>query len=189
MSSPMGELIAEWRPRQGNPFHGRLLRPMPGLHSGRATRGGSSWIPREPSVTIGSPDDALTLTAEVRMFGVPSSLITLERGDLSMHAAAVEVGGGAVVLAGPSRYGKTTLAAAFAAAGHRVLAEDMATCTLRDAASCIPVRRSCACARMSQAVSAYLIEESSPSGSASSCRSMAHCVAQAPRFHSSHCSS
>ena len=135
---PRGELIAEWHPRQGNPFHGRLLKTDAGFAFWASDAGWFAVNPREPSITIGSSEDELTLTAEVRMFGVPSSLITLERGDLSMHAAAVEVAGGAVVLAGPSRYGKTTLAAAFAAAGHRVLAEDMATCTLRDGASVYP---------------------------------------------------
>jgi hypothetical protein len=94
--------------------------------------------PHEPSVTIAPTGGALTLTGEVRMFGVPSSLIALERGDLSMHAAAVEIGGKAVLLAGPSRYGKTTLGAAFAAAGHRLLTEDMTRCTLAGGASVYP---------------------------------------------------
>jgi hypothetical protein len=68
---------------------------------------------------------------------VPSSIIALARGDLSMHAAGVEIGGRAVVLAGPSRYGKTTLAAAFAAAGHRLLTEDMTRCTLGGGAAAV----------------------------------------------------
>jgi hypothetical protein len=136
--APAGELIAEWQPRPGNPFHGRLLR------TGRtfafwANDGGWYVVdPVEPSVTIPAVADGLTLTGEVRMFGVPSSLIALERGDLSVHAAAVEIAGKAVLLAGPSRYGKTTLAAAFATAGHRLLTEDMARCTLVGGAHVFP---------------------------------------------------
>ena len=38
-------------------------------------------------------------------------LLTFDhRGDFSLHAAAVQVGSGAVILAAPSRFGKTTLA-------------------------------------------------------------------------------
>ena len=46
------------------------------------------------------------------------------RGDTALHAAAVEVDGQAVVLGAPGTFGKTTLAAAFHAAGHRLLSED-----------------------------------------------------------------
>src|SRR4029450_8669179 len=52
----------------------------------------------------------------------------LSRGDISLHAAAVEVGNGAVILGAPSRFGKTTLAYAFQQAGHRVLSEDLVCC-------------------------------------------------------------
>jgi hypothetical protein len=135
---PDGEVIAEWQPRPDNPFHGRLLQ------NGRAfafwaSDGGWYLVdPHEPSVTVAPTGGSLSLTGEVRMFGVPSSLIALERGDLSMHAAAVEIAGKAVVLAGPSRYGKTTLGAAFAAAGHRLLTEDMTRCTLAGGPSVYP---------------------------------------------------
>jgi hypothetical protein len=124
-----GELIAEWHPRAGNPFHGRLVKSASRFAFWASDAGWFIVDPQEPSVTFVAPESRLSLTAEVRMFGVPSSLIALEAGDLSIHAAAVEIDGRAVVLAGPSRYGKTTLAAACAAAGHRVLAEDMARCT------------------------------------------------------------
>jgi hypothetical protein len=136
--APVGELIAEWEPRPGNPFHGRLLRTGRTFAFWASDAGWYVVDPDEPSVTLAATGEELTLTAEVRMFGVPSSLIALERGDLSIHAAAVEIAGKAVVLAGPSRYGKTTLAAAFAAAGHRLLTEDMTRCTLRGGASVFP---------------------------------------------------
>jgi hypothetical protein len=136
--APDGELIAEWQPRLGNPFHGRLVKTARAFAFWANDAGWYVVDPDEPSVTIGAADGELTLTAEVRMFGVPSSLIAHERGDLSFHAAAVEISGKAVVLAGPSRYGKTTLAAAFAAAGHRLLTEDMTRCTLNGGAAVFP---------------------------------------------------
>ena len=63
---------------------------------------------------------------EERLWGVPTMLCFLARGDVPLHAAAVNVGGEAVLLAAPGYYGKTTLAAGFDAAGYRVLAEDVA---------------------------------------------------------------
>ncbi len=64
---------------------------------------------------------------EVGLWGLPMALCFLERGDLPLHAAAVEVEGRAIVLAAPGRHGKTTLAGAFVQAGHRLLSEDL-TC-------------------------------------------------------------
>jgi hypothetical protein len=46
-------------------------------------------------------------------------------GDVPLHAACAEVDGRALIVAAPGRFGKTTLAAAFAQAGHRVLGEDL----------------------------------------------------------------
>jgi hypothetical protein len=52
----------------------------------------------------------------------------MERGDFGLHAAAVEVEDTAILLAAPGRHGKTTLALAFHARGHRLLTEDTACC-------------------------------------------------------------
>jgi hypothetical protein len=62
---------------------------------------------------------------EERLWGIPALLCFRERGDLPLHAASVEVGDRALILAAPRTYGKTTLAAAFHRAGHRVLSEDL----------------------------------------------------------------
>jgi hypothetical protein len=46
------------------------------------------------------------------------------RGDLALHAAAVEAEGGAIVFCGPTMRGKSTLTRALGEAGCRVLGED-----------------------------------------------------------------
>jgi hypothetical protein len=62
----------------------------------------------------------------------------LARGDLPLHAAAVDVSGEAILLAAPGYSGKTTLAAGFDAAGYRVLSEDMSCIRLRPTPTVIP---------------------------------------------------
>ncbi len=78
------------------------------------------------------------IAREQRLWGIPSTLCYLHRGDLSLHAAAVEVDGGAVLLAAPGGHGKTTLALAFHRYGYRVLSEDLACCRVADAPAVLP---------------------------------------------------
>jgi hypothetical protein len=78
--------------------------------------------PDAPSITcIGSISGP---RREARIFGLPAALCFMPRGYVAVHAAAVDVEGSALLLAAPGRFGKTTLAAAFAAQGYRLLAED-----------------------------------------------------------------
>ena len=78
------------------------------------------------------PETAEPVVREERLWGIPAVLAFAARGDLPLHAAAVEVDGEAVLIAAPGVYGKTTLAAAFASAGQRVLAEDLSCLRLVD---------------------------------------------------------
>ncbi len=86
----------------------------------------AGWFGIEPSARrLLVPPDGNPVRREERIWGLPVMLCFLGRGDLALHASCVEIDGQALVLAAPRRYGKTTLAAAFASAGYRVLAEDL----------------------------------------------------------------
>ena len=88
---------------------------------------GVGWFRIAPfDGTIEVPDAAPDLLRrEMRLWGVPTALAFTRRGDLSLHAAAIDVGGAAVLIAAPGRFGKTTLSVAFHRAGHRLMSEDI----------------------------------------------------------------
>ena len=126
-SPTSGELLGEW-PLQGSayPAHARLFR-VSGGYEYRTSDAGLFRIQIDQGC-IQVPRTGDALLREQRLHGIPMILSFLSRGDISLHAAAVEVGSGAVVLAAPSRHGKSTLAMAFQRAGHRVLSEDLICC-------------------------------------------------------------
>lgn len=119
---PDDRLLIEWTPKRGVP-HVKLYR------SGRRYRvwvDGGGWFVVDPEAShIDLPETGDPVRREERLWGLPLLLCLLHRGDLPLHAAAVEINGEAVLLAAPTTFGKTTLAAAFEAAGHRLLAEDL----------------------------------------------------------------
>ncbi len=85
------------------------------------------------------PHDGDEILREQRLWGVPTILTFIHRGDLPLHAAAVEVAPGkAVILAAPQRFGKTTLALAFHQHGYRVLSEDIVCCRLDPTPQLLP---------------------------------------------------
>ena len=122
-----GELLGEW-PLQGTayPAYARLFR-VRGGYEYQTSDAGRFRIDLE-SGRIEVPMAGDELLREQRLHGMPMILSFLARGDISLHAAAVEVQSGAVILAAPSRYGKSTLALALQRAGHRVLSEDLICC-------------------------------------------------------------
>ena len=78
------------------------------------------------------------LAREQRLWTTPAALCFMHRGDVPLHAAAVETDAGAVLLAAPHRHGKTTLALAFHRRGYRVLSEDLACCRLDPEPTLLP---------------------------------------------------
>lgn len=88
---------------------------------------GCSW---RPPFTV---EDAATY-----LYGPVLAFLLRRAGSSCLHASAVAMGGGAVLLCGPALAGKSTTAAALAARGHPVLADDV--CALDEGRRGVTVR-------------------------------------------------
>jgi hypothetical protein len=119
--------LGEW------PLHGAsvpataALYEIPGGYEYWTTDAGRFAVHLDRGV-IEIPADGDEILREQRLNGMPMLLAFAHRGDISLHAAAVEVDGGAIILAAPSMFGKTTLALAFHERGYRLLTEDLVCC-------------------------------------------------------------
>jgi hypothetical protein len=119
--------IGEW-PLHGTAYPARAtLYEVPGGFEYWTTDAGRFRVDLEGG-RIELPHSGDEILREQRLCGMPMILAFGHRGDFSLHAAAVQVGGGAVILAGPSGFGKTTLALAFHVRGYRLLTEDLVCC-------------------------------------------------------------
>lgn len=78
------------------------------------------------SITIDAHMDPYAPDIRLFLLGTPLGLIYLHRGMVPLHAAGVEIDGQAVLMAGSSRVGKSTLAAAFVRRGYRLVGDDVA---------------------------------------------------------------
>jgi len=119
---PEGALLREWLPTELNPFHARLF-----VEDDRYrfwVDGAGSYRVDPANATIEVPAEGDPLQREERMWGIPAVLCFQHRGDHSVHAASIGIGGRALLFAAPGRFGKTTLATAFHGAGYDLLAED-----------------------------------------------------------------
>jgi hypothetical protein len=117
------QLLIAWTPVPELPFHARLYSD--GSHY-RLWIDGGGWFSIDPKrQRIVVPQGRNPVRTEERLWGIPAILAFLARGDLPLHAAAVEVDGHAILLAAPRMFGKTTLAAAFVRSGYRLLSEDV----------------------------------------------------------------
>jgi hypothetical protein len=132
---PIGRPLREWRPPV-NPLLARLYRDHTRFWLWVEGGGWFGVDPERPAIQL--PTGADALRREERLWSIPSLLCFVRRGDLPLHGAAVEVDGRALLLCGPSRAGKTTLAAAFLSAGHRVLTEDLGCCRLLPSPALLP---------------------------------------------------
>jgi hypothetical protein len=120
-----GEPLREWLPRPDRPFTARLFREDGRWRLWVADIGSFHIDAAAGSIEV--PEGAPSLLREERLWGIPTVLCFLSRGDHSLHAASVESTGRAIAVGAPGRFGKTTLAAALVGAGHRLLSED-STC-------------------------------------------------------------
>lgn len=122
-------LLFEWRLRDRSSTVTARLYGRDGIFNFWASDAG--WFRIDAAARrIVMSDHADDIRREQRLWGIPSVVCAKHRGDFVLHAAAVEIDGGAVLLAAPGRYGKTTLAMALHCSGFRLLTEDTACCTL-----------------------------------------------------------
>lgn len=110
----------------GQPFQAKLHGTGGGFALWIEDTGWFGIDPNAPAIVV--PREGDPAMREQRLWGIPAALCFVTRGDLSIHAAAVEVDGSALLLAAPGGHGKTTLAGGFLRAGYRVLGEDTACC-------------------------------------------------------------
>jgi hypothetical protein len=101
----------------GRSAHGFCFSYADGTSVWIDTSGTTVWCTRSPEATI---DDLATyLTGPVLGF------VLRRRGHLSLHASAVQIGSGAMILIGPHGAGKSTIAAALAARGCALITDDV----------------------------------------------------------------
>jgi hypothetical protein len=85
------------------------------------------------SVVVEASPGAAESAVRLYLTGSVLGAIWLQRGLLPLHASAVQLPGGAcVAFAGVSGAGKSSLAAHFAQAGHRIVADDVCVLAERD---------------------------------------------------------
>jgi hypothetical protein len=123
---PDGPPLIRWEPRPDHPFEAELHDGGEGTYRFWVDGVGTFGVrPGRRAITM--PAEGEPIRREERLWGIPAVLCFLERGDHSLHAGAVQIGESAIVFGAPGRFGKTTLASAFVAAGFRLLSED-STC-------------------------------------------------------------
>ncbi len=115
---PEGRLNA----RSADGQRARLVAPGIGVFEIESGRRVTAW--REP------PADAAGLAHWI--LGPVLAVVATQRGSLVLHGAVIQIADGAVIVMGDSGAGKSTLAAAGAARGHAVLADDIAIVSAAD---------------------------------------------------------
>lgn len=117
--------LIEWLPEKER-HHARLYATPNGYAFWEE---GLGWFRVDvPGRVVTVPPSPDRVRREARLWAIPSVLMVVDRGDIALHAAAVEVDGRALLLAAPGKHGKTTLAGAFLRSGYRLLSEDVSCC-------------------------------------------------------------
>jgi hypothetical protein len=136
----IGPLIREWPAEPGVGLATRLHAVGGVDHFWLERLGWFRIDSRAPSMDIPilPPGFGSQIWRESVMWGTPAAVCAVRRGLISIHAAAVDVGGVALLLAGPGTFGKTTLGGAFLLAGHRLLSDDIVCCEMSPEPAVLP---------------------------------------------------
>jgi len=133
---PRGDSLYEWSQIPDKRAATRIFATADGFE---VTIGDYQYFRVNPIAgTIDVWGDTEPAVRESLLWSTPIALCAVARGDLLLHAATVEVDNRAILLAAPTTSGKTTLAAAFHAAGYRALSDDLSCCRAGERAWAIP---------------------------------------------------
>ncbi len=131
-----GPCDLEWERKPGHDLHARFYVRHNYDELWTDLDGWFRIDPLTPSIAVPPSNDIVRL--EERIWSIPMALCVLRRGGVALHAAAVEVDGAGLLIGGPGRFGKTTLAGSFLRAGYRVLSEDLTCCRVSSAPEVYP---------------------------------------------------
>ncbi len=138
LSRDPGELLQTWSPIPGR----RALIEVYGHAEGHTVRIGEAaphWFrlaSDDTTIRVSSTPDVLY--REMLLWTTPITVAAVPAGALALHASAVDLDGGSVLLAAPSGSGKTTTATAFLQRGLRVLSEDLTCCRVESGIGILP---------------------------------------------------
>ena len=145
------EPLLEWLPAPTCPSTGAYTGSRRGICCGsRVSAGSASTRPARGSRYRPRAD---RVRREERIWGLPAILCLLGRGDLPLHAAAVEIDGKAVVLGAPERSARRPSPPRFARDGFRLLSEDLTCVRAATSRLVVPGRRCCDCDTTSPSIS------------------------------------
>ncbi|RYG89059.1 MAG: hypothetical protein EON59_02385 [Alphaproteobacteria bacterium] len=83
-------------------------------------------------IIVDADCDAPAESVRLFLLGSAMGMLLHQRGVVPLHANAIVVDSGAIAFLGPSRAGKSTLAAAFLDRGHAILADDVCALAQRN---------------------------------------------------------
>jgi hypothetical protein len=138
LSRGPGDLLQTWSPVTGRRALIEVYRRTDG-HTVRIGEAAPHWFRLSTdgeSIQVSATPDVLY--REMLLWTTPVTVAAVQSGALALHAAAVDLDGGAVLLAAPSGSGKTTTATAFLDRGLRVLSEDLTCCRVESGVQVLP---------------------------------------------------
>jgi len=106
--SPQGRLVRSWTQDGNERFLGRLFDDGSGRYR-LSVEGEGTFTIDTSAPRISVPVDGNRVKREERLWGIPALLCFLARGDLPLHAAAIEIEGEAILLAAPGTFGRRRL--------------------------------------------------------------------------------
>lgn len=109
--------------------------------------GVARYLVREGREIVVEPVGGGEADVSTFLLGPAMAACLQQRGIATLHASAVEIGAGAVLFAGDSGIGKSTLVAALVERGHRLMADDFSALHL-GAGDCPEVLPAFACVRL-----------------------------------------